>query len=259
MAATRAHIGALISAIVFVGSAQSGSGARLEDVERTVGPLEVSGQRFTVVLHKKRVPGSADPDFGETLSRLEVKDGAGRVHHQQIFPYEVVGDRFAESLDATVQLLRGQQGSGLLITCGDVSHFRVQTGDFFAIVPLRIIWLQNPIGPGWRYVKATPTGPRPVCAYQVEADRAPSEEGMTFVRLHVEAQEGFGIPAHVVVKRDSKAEFLEAEVELRWQEDANGIGMSIGDDPWLKVRIEGREGWFHTQEDFFAIGLPQAG
>jgi hypothetical protein len=28
---------------------------------------------------------------------------------------------------------------------------------------------------------------------------------------------------------------------------------------WLKLRIDGREGWIHTQEDFLAIGLPQSG
>lgn len=105
----------------------------------------------------------------------------------------------------------------------------------------------------------TPKGPRPICEYQVEAERRPPEEDMTFVRLHVEADEGMGIPAHVVVRQYSQVEFLGAEVELRWQEDANGIGMSIGDDPWLKVRIDGKEGWIHTQEDFVAIGLPQAG
>ncbi len=82
---------------------------------------------------------------------------------------------------------------------------------------------------------------------------------MTFVRLHVEAEEGMGIPVHVVVRQDSKVEFLEAEVELRWQEDRDGIGMGIGDDPWLKVRVDGKEGWIHTQEDFVAIGLPLAG
>ena len=31
------------------------------------------------------------------------------------------------------------------------------------------------------------------------------------------------------------------------------------EDPWLKVRIDGKEGWVHTPEDFMAIGLPQAG
>jgi hypothetical protein len=105
----------------------------------------------------------------------------------------------------------------------------------------------------------TATGPRAVCAYRVEADRRPLDDDLTFVRLDVEAEEGLGVPAHVVVKRDSKVAFLEAEVEVRWQEGANGVEMSIGGDPWLRVRIDSKEGWIHTQEDFVAIGLPPAG
>ena len=82
---------------------------------------------------------------------------------------------------------------------------------------------------------------------------------MTFVRLHVEAEEGIGTPDHVVVKKDSKVEFLAAEGEVRWDEDERGVGLSPGDDFWIKVRIDAKEGWIHTQEDFLAIGLPQAG
>ncbi len=37
------------------------------------------------------------------------------------------------------------------------------------------------------------------------------------------------------------------------------IGMRFGDELWLKVRIDGKKGWIHTQEDFVAIGLPPAG
>ncbi len=318
----RARLGPVMSAILLLGWAQGGTGVQLEDVERRVGPLEIRGQRFTVVLHQKRVPGTPDPDLGETLARMEIKDAAGTVHHQQIFPYEVAGDRFVESRDATVQVLQGKRGTGILVTYGtlpstplggeswqlfglfsgpassplngklvpfsrpifvegqlinrtsgapvvqtseepnlqgDVLHFRIWTGNFFVIVPLRIIWFQNNIGPGWRCSKMTRKGPRPLCQYRVEADRRPPEEQMTFVRVHVEAEEGMGTPAHVVVRQDSKVEFLAAEAELLWQGDADGLAMGIGDDPWLKVRIDGREGWIHTQEDFVAIGLPQAG
>ena len=79
------------------------------------------------------------------------------------------------------------------------------------------------------------------------------------MRLHPEADEERGTPAHVVVKKDSKVEFLAAETEVAWNEDADGVGLSVSDDVWLKVRIDGKEGWIHTQEDFTAIGLPQAG
>jgi len=297
----------------------------IEEFRRQEGPFDLGGQRFTVVSRMKRlaVKGrAADPDFGETLTTMEIKDPGGRVHFQQTFPYEVSGDRFIQTTVASARMLRGRQGRGLLITYGvlpstplggeswqvfglfagppsaplhgrlvpfskpifaegqlitgkpgekavetsqepglqgDVLHFRVWAGNFFVIVPLRILWFRNTIGPAWQCVKMTPRGPKPICGLSVEAERHPTEEDMTFVRLRPEADEGMGVAKHVVVKRDSKIEFLGAETEVVWKENADGVGLGVSDDVWLKIRIDGREGWIHTQEDFQAIGLPQTG
>ena len=295
-----------------------------EDFDKLLGPFEIRGQRFTVLLHMKRIRGekAVDPDSQETLVKFEIKDAAGVVHYDKIFPYEVEGDRFVETTGASAQPLQGKQGSGLLVSYGaspstplgglswqvfslfagppsaplngklvpfskpiylegslingepgepvvrtseeprlqgDVLHFRVWTGNFYVMIPLRILWFQNTIGPAWRCQKMTARGVKPICEVRIEADRAPAEEDTTFVRLHVEPEEGFGTPAHVVVKKDSQVEFLAAETEVVWNEDADGVGLSVSDDVWLKVRIDGKEGWIHTQEDFTAIGLPQAG
>jgi len=105
----------------------------------------------------------------------------------------------------------------------------------------------------------TPRGPLPICQVRFEAEHITAEEDMTFVRLHQEADETSGTPQHVVVRRDSAIEFLAAETEVIWDEDANGVALSVSGDVWLKVRIDGKEGWIHTQEDLAAIGLPQAG
>jgi hypothetical protein len=140
-----------------------------------------------------------------------------------------------------------------------VLRFRVWAGNFFVIVPLRILWSRNTIGPAWQCVKMTPRGPKPICALSVEAERLPAEEDLTFVRLHREADEGMGVPQHVVVKRDSKVEFLGVETEVVWKENADSVGLGVSDDVWIKIRIDGKEGWIHTQEDFQAIGLPQSG
>ena len=40
-------------------------------------------------------------------------------------------------------------------------------------------------------------------------------------------------------------------------EDAGGFGVTRDSDLWLKVRIDGKEGWMHPEEDFRALGLPQ--
>ncbi len=183
---------------------------------------------------------------------------------------------FSKPLFTEGQLIRGTSGENPIQTSEepglevDVLHFRVWTGNFFVIVPLRVDWLQAKVAPAWRCSKMTPRGPRPLCQFRVEAERVP-ENDMTFVRLHPEPEEEGSTPAHVVVKKDSKIEFLAAEAELLWQEEPEGIGFNVSDDVWLKVRIdategtertegtEGKEGWIHTQEDFQAIGLPQAG
>ena len=308
-------------ALRFASQAQQGT-APLENFDRQLGPFEIQKQQFTVVLHSKRIAGSTEADFGETLARLEIKDAGGTVHYQKTFPYEVEGDRFFETTDASAQLLQGKQGSGLLVTYGtlpstplggssyqvfglfsgppsapligklvpfskpifaegqlleekpgekvvqtseepklqgDVLHFRVWTGNFFVIIPLRILWFQNTMGLAWRCQKMKPRGPQRLCELRVEANRAPQEDEMTFVRLHPEPEEEMGTADHVVVKKDSQVEFLAVEAETVWSEDAEGVGLSTAEDPWLKVRIDGKEGWIHTQEDFMAIGLPQAG
>jgi hypothetical protein len=54
-------------------------------------------------------------------------------------------------------------------------------------------------------------------------------------------------------------EFVEAEAALKWEESAGQVGLSVSEDVWLKVRIDGKEGWIHSQENFQAVGLPQAG
>jgi len=172
---------------------------------------------------------------------------------------------FSKPIVADGQLITGKPGDRVVEMSqepglqGDVLRFRVRAGNFFVIVPLRILWFRNTIGPAWQCVKMTPRGPKPICALSVEAERHPADEDMTFVRLHREAEEGMGVAQHVVVKKDSKVEFLGTEAEVLWKENADSVSLGVSDDVWLKVRIDGREGWIHTQEDFQAIGLPQAG
>jgi hypothetical protein len=46
---------------------------------------------------------------------------------------------------------------------------------------------------------------------------------------------------------------------MAWSEDEKSITFGANGDMWLKVRIDGAEGWIHSEEDFEAVGLPQAG
>jgi hypothetical protein len=142
---------------------------------------------------------------------------------------------------------------------GEVLQFRLWTSNVFVIVPVLVDWLQAKVRPAWRCTKMTSRGQQPICRYPVEADRVPLRTDMTFVRLLPDDFEPNAEAEHVVVKRTSKVEVLEASGELLWREDADFVSLGVGEDLWLKVRIDGKEGWIHTQEDFTAIGLPQAG
>ena len=314
-----AILAAGMAELAIAGSPQQASApTQIEDVVNRLGPFEIGGQQFTVLLRRKRVsgPGSVvDPDFQETLESVEILGPDGAIHHEQAFPLPEVADgSFVETTHASAQLLQGAQDSGLLLTygtvpstplgglswqvfgvrgqrlmpfskpvflegdlvntgegaqeirtsvepgrAGDMLHFRVWTGNFFVLIPLGIDWLQGKLAPAWQCRKMTSRGPQPICQVRVQAERIPGEEDMTFVRLHQEAEEDSGTPAHVVVRKDSEIEFLAAETEVIWAEDEYGVALTVSDDVWLKVRIDGKEGWIHTQEDFMAIGLPQAG
>jgi hypothetical protein len=143
----------------------------------------------------------------------------------------------------------------------DVMQFRVWAGNFQVTVPLHVDWMQGRLMPGQRCFEQTGHGLRESgCEVPVEAERVPSDQELTFVRLFTEASEGMGIPRHVVLRKDSQVEILGAKIKTSWDQSRDVILFGVDDqDPWLKVRIDGQEGWIHTQEDFNAIGLPQTG
>ena len=142
----------------------------------------------------------------------------------------------------------------------DVMRFRVWTGNFRVTVPVRVDWMQGRLMLGQRCFEQTGQGLREGgCEVPVEAERVPGDQELTFVRLFPEASEGT-VPRHIVLRKNSRVEILAAKTRLSWDESRDVIFFGVDDqDPWLKVRIDGAEGWIHTQEDFNAIGVPQAG
>jgi len=144
----------------------------------------------------------------------------------------------------------------------DVLNIRLFTGYFFVSVPIRIDWIHGQLALGQHCFYQTGRGfAEGGCEMPVEGvERHPSEQEMTFVRLFNEANEASsGPPAHVVVKKDSTVEFLSASVLTKWDEGAEVVGLSAGEDIWVKVRIDGKVGWIHTDEDLIAIGLHRSG
>jgi hypothetical protein len=139
----------------------------------------------------------------------------------------------------------------------DVLKFRVWTGNFNIVYPVLINWITGKLQPAWRCLESTSKGQVERCSYPITVE-AHRDSQPTFVRLFPEADDGF-TPKHVIVQPQSKVEYLEARTPVAWDEDAKAIYFPVKGDVWIKVRIDGVEGWIHSQEDFDAVGLPQAG
>ena len=141
----------------------------------------------------------------------------------------------------------------------DGLEFKVWTGNSFVTFPVRIDLTEPKLEPGMRCYTQTGHGMGEAgCEVPVEATRYPDSDD-TFVRMFSEPTEGIGIPTHAIVRKDSKVEFISASVRFVFDDSGDSIHLGVGDDVWLKVRIDGKLGWIHTQEDLAAIGLPQSG
>jgi hypothetical protein len=254
------------------------------DLHETLSLLEIRDAASMVQYRRDFVIPDATPDgFANTthahVQALEGKQGSGVLVSYRDLPstplggvsWQVFGLFKGDLVPLSAPLytegdLVNKESGGQAVQIseepgrqGEVLNFRIWTGNFFVIYPVLVDWLQAGLRPAEQCFKMTSQGQLPVCRYRVEAERQPQEEEPTFVRLYDEPLEELGYPEHAVIKKDSVVEILAAEGEVDWQEDEGGVGLAPGGDFWLKVVIDGKEGWIHTQEDFLAIGLPQAG
>jgi hypothetical protein len=145
----------------------------------------------------------------------------------------------------------------------DELRIHLFTGYFHVSVALRVGWREGGLALAEHCFYQTGHGFAPGgCEMSVEgAERAPSEQELTFVRMFSESNDQVGLPEHAVVKKDSRVEILAAKVFVTLEEEdsKSGIHLGVGPDIWVKVRIDGKEGWIHTEEDLQAIGLNRAG
>jgi hypothetical protein len=154
---------------------------------------------------------------------------------------------------------------------GDVIEFKVWAGHCRLIYPVRVDWSQGKLSPVQECSStagALPTG----CEYAVLPEEKLYTEGLTFVRLWPAPDEKSSPPMKAVVKKDSNVDLLIAQVATRWvksnaagasansklsSDDTGNFDLTVDTNLWLKVRIDGKEGWMHSEEDFRALGLPE--
>ncbi|MFC2169284.1 hypothetical protein ACFLRM_01785 [Acidobacteriota bacterium] len=128
-------------------------------------------------------------------------------------------------------------------------RFGVWTGWFEVTVPVKVLEVLRVIP---RYHHKT----FGLDAFDVVVERRPSEQE-TFVRLF--EYPGDSMPRHVVVKKESKVEFLQAYTKVSFESGRGETVISLPEMPWLKVRINGMEGFVKDEEDLMALGLRPAG
>jgi hypothetical protein len=154
-------------------------------------------------------------------------------------------------------MIRGQQPQTVE---RDALSFKVWAGDFNIFVPVLIDWMGARVRPAWHCLEMTSHGQVDRCR-KVEVDAHREGADLTFVRLFREPNEETGAPAHVVIKPNSQILYREAEAPIDWSQDKDLMFFNVpsSDDVWLHVTIDGHDGWIHSEEDFQAVGLQQAG
>lgn len=143
----------------------------------------------------------------------------------------------------------------------DELRIRLFTGYFFVFVPVRVNWMQARLELAQHCFYQTGHGAAEGgCEMPVDGvEQHRGDQDLTFVRMFAESNEQIGAPAHVVIQKNSRVQILAAKVFVKWEEGKDSVGLDVGDDIWVKVRIDNKEGWIHTDEDLQALGLFRAG
>jgi hypothetical protein len=171
------------------------------------------------------------------------------------------------------------KSAGPLSARADALQFRIWTGHFRIIYPVRVDWAEGTLRPAQpcdEQAAKGGSGEMQSCQYSVLPETDRQITNTTFVTLCARPNEKCENSEKVVVKTNSKVDLLVAQVKAQWNggvatgpsgksgkgnlmdamDDAGGAGWAPNEDLWLKVRIDGKEGWMHGEEDFNAFGLP---
>jgi len=249
-------------------------------------PFSIQGHNYVVIFQKKK-PADAVVD-------VRIQDSTEHVIFQRSFPYKPESndpsdiESDAWSADARMLSRAGPAGgTGLLMTYGedaepsaptnentnwyqmfglvngdlkpfsgpiavagelldtqsDLLEFKVWAHHFRIILPIRIDWTAGK----WLRADSCDT-----CEYKVLPEELRPRDDDTFARLCSTSQPQCENPERVLVKTDSKIDLVRGRAAVT----LNGEEINVANDVWLLIRIDGREGWIHDEEDFYALGLP---
>jgi len=147
-------------------------------------------------------------------------------------------------------LPHGSDPEALKLLDGNTMKFGVWTGWFEVIVPV-MVFDELRVAPS-HYNAAFDSN-----AFEVIVERRNTEEE-TFVRLfdHPDASTP---PQHVIIKENTNVEFLNAYTKVSIRSGIAECVISTDEMPWLKLRIDEKEGFVRDAEDLLALGIHPAG
>jgi len=213
------------------------------------------------------------PDIDES-----VPDPESKAPYEQIFGF--VNGKLVPFSGPFFATLEKPDASGVVRTEGalgsqaDELRMALGTGRFVMIVPIRLDWAQGKLMLGPQCAETAAGGAHAPCQYQIYDPSAYLQrpKAVTFVRLYSTPDEKSGRAERVVVKPVSQIEFLACRADMVMkQPDASSppsptdwplkdmlqVGLAPNTDAWLQVRLDGKVGWIHSDEDLAAVGLPE--
>jgi hypothetical protein len=148
-----------------------------------------------------------------------------------------------------------------MASTAEVLAFRVWTGHFYALVPVRFDWPHGKWGEGEQcYATNNGTLTERGCIIRVEAVPQPRPPDADTIYVHLfESPDGdLDNSVNVPISPDAHPEFLDMMTIVKWGAKGQRVECSFR-DLWLRIRLDGKEGWVQGQQAFDALGLPLAG
>ena len=264
--------------------------------EKRLGPFQLGGNNYFVVLKQKRRASGSGQEAGYTVVAMEIRDSSEAAVFKRTFQSQPPADGYPEDeWDVTAHLMTRGGGTGLMVNYsvykepsaptpeettwwqlfgvvdgalkpfsgplsvqGDMLDTHQETFDFRVwahhaslIFPVRVDWAQGKLSPEQNCAVIP-------CQFKAIPKEPGYRDDVTFVRL-CPNPEKCQSPERVVVKKDSRIEVLSCQAPVVWKEggvpDTDGeISVAEG-VVWLKMRIDGKEGWVHDEEDFMSLGM----
>jgi hypothetical protein len=212
-------------------------------------------------------PSAPEPEPTESWQVFGVVNGKLRPFSG---PISVQGGLVPSEELKTGNKTTGYKTAGPLEAQSDALEFRVWAHHFRLIYPVRVDWAQGKLSPGQPCEEAATGGSNAACQYKVEPEDLSNRDEVTFVRFCPNPAQKCDKPERVLVKKDSKVEMVACQAQVAWSEgvasgpsgdpqkpmdDEGGIGVAE-DDVWLKLHVDGKEGWMNSVEDFNVLSLP---